>query len=129
MRASDPHIGPHLTEPITTQNFVNTLAQAMIGQIPFSDIEDAIPRMPPWAGALTRLSAGFKYQQSGELEKAATSFRQYHELVPGQQQGWAFTLQPLADNLARQSDEAFRTLEEIDRLEKQQEVIFGKTPS
>jgi LSD1 subclass zinc finger protein len=117
-RARDVPGKPGVPGAITTGNFANVLIQTMLGSIPLADVEAAIPRMPPWAVALTRFTAGFKYLDLGEFEKAAASFREYRKLDRAADQPWAFYLQPLADKLARQCDEAAVTMSAIDSLGK-----------
>jgi tetratricopeptide (TPR) repeat protein len=109
---------PGVPEVIATGNFANVLIETMLGVTPLADVEATIPRMPPWAVALTRFTAGFKYLDLGEFEKAAASFREYRKLDRPADEPWAFDLQPLADKLARQSDQAAATMSGIDSLGK-----------
>ena len=109
---------PGVPEVITTGNFANVLIDTMLGSIPLAEVEAAIPRMPPWAVALTRFTAGFKYLDLGEFEKAAASFREYRKLDRPAGEPWAFNLQPLPDKLARQCDQAAVTMSGIDSLGK-----------
>jgi serine/threonine protein kinase len=117
-RARDVTAAPGVPEVITTGNFANVLIEMMLGSIPLADVEAAIPRMPPWAAALTRFTAGFKHLDLGEFEKAAASFGEYRKLDRAREQPWAFSLQALADKYARQSDQAAATVAEIDALSK-----------
>jgi serine/threonine protein kinase len=117
-RARDGTTQPGVPEVITTGNFASVLIDTMLGTIPLAEVEAAVPRMPPWAGALTRFTASFRYLGSGEFDKAAASFRQYNELHPTTDEPWAFNLQELAGKLARQSDLAAATIAEIDSLSK-----------
>ncbi len=107
---------PGVPEVIATGNFANVLIETMLGLTPLADVEATIPRMPPWAVALTRFTAGFKYLDLGEFEEAAASFREYRKLDRPADEPWAFDLQPLADKLARQSDQAAATMSAIDSL-------------
>jgi hypothetical protein len=116
--ARDVTAAPGVPEAITTGNFANVLIETMCGSIPLADVEAAIPRMPPWAAALTRFTAGFKHLDLGEFEKAASSFGEYHKLERAREQPWAFSLQALAEKLARQSDRAAAILAGIDALSK-----------
>jgi hypothetical protein len=117
-RARDIMVKPRIPEEITTGNFANVLIDTMVGSLPLADVEAAIPRLPPWAVALTRFTAGFKYLEKSEFEKAATSFREYRKLDRTAGQQWAFNLQALADKLARQCDQAAGTMADIDTLAK-----------
>jgi eukaryotic-like serine/threonine-protein kinase len=109
---------PGVPEVIATGNFANVLIETMLGLTPLAEVEATIPRMPPWAVALTRLTAGFKYLDLGEFEKAAASFREYRKPDRLAEEPWAFDLQPLTDTLARQSDQAAATMSGIDSLGK-----------
>jgi len=117
-RARDSTSKHSVPEAITTGNFANVLIDTMLGTIPLDEVEAAIPRMPPWAGALARFTISFRYLGSGEFGKAAVSFRQYRDLPRTADEPWAFNLQELADNLAHQCDQATATLAEIDSLSK-----------
>ncbi len=117
-RARDVTAAPGVPEVITTGNFANVLIEMMLGSIPLADVEATIPRMPPWAAALTRFMAGFKHLDLGEFDKAASSFSEYRKLDRTKEQPWAFSLQALADKYARQSDQAAATVAEIDALSK-----------
>ena len=118
VRARDATAAPGVPEVITTGNFANVLIEMMLGAIPLADVEAAIPRMPPWAVALTRFTAGFKHLDLAEFDKAAASFREYRKLDRAREQPWAFSLQALADKFARQCDQAVMTIAEIDSLSK-----------
>jgi len=117
-RARDIMAKPRIPEHVTTGNFADVLIGTMIGSIPLTDVETAIPRLPPWAAALARFTAGFKYLEIDEFEKAATSFREYRKLDRTDDQQWAFNLQVLADKLARQCDQAAGTMADIETLTK-----------
>jgi hypothetical protein len=113
------HLAPAksgVPEEITSGNFANVLIETMLGVIPLADVEVAIPRMPPWAVALARFTAGFKYLDLGEFEKAAASFREYGKLDRSAAPPWKFNLQPLAERFARQCDQAAVTVSGIDSL-------------
>lgn len=103
-------------EEITSGNLANVLIETMLGVIPLADVEAAIPRMAPWAVALTRFTAGFKHLDLGEFEKAAAAFREYRKLDQSAGAPWKFNLQPLADKLAGQCDQAAVTMSAIDSL-------------
>jgi len=103
-------------EEMTSGNFANVLIETMLGVVPLADVEAAIPRMAPWAVALTRFTAGFKYLDLGEFEKAAAAFREYGKPDRSTEAPWKFNLQPLAERLAGQCDQAAVTVSEIDSL-------------
>ncbi len=116
--AADPLVKPQVPPTITTANFVTTLAQMMLGGLPLAELEKAVPRMPSWAAALTHLTAGFKHIEGNEYAAAAEEFRQYKGMATDDKQSWAFNLQPLADKLAHECDNAALTLDKIAKLKK-----------
>jgi hypothetical protein len=123
IKAVDPRFGAKVPETITMDNLAPVLAQMMLGALPVTDVEAAIPRMPPWAAAVASLSVGFKQVEAGRFSNAAESFRRYHKLPVDDRQRWAFNLQSLADKLARQCDSAARIMDEVDKLERDEK--FG----
>ena len=120
-RIVDPKLKPRVPEEITPTNFIDPLIQTLIGTLPVTELDQAIPRMPAWAAALTEFTVGFKHMQAGEFSDAATEFRAYHKRERDPEQSWAFNLQPLADRLARQCDNAQQTVAEIDKLVQEKE--------
>ncbi len=119
-RAIDPHGRPGIPDKITTSNFASVLASAMMRGVPVADLEAAVPRLPAWAAALTRLTIAFQHLDAGEFPSAAEAFRQYAKLPRDNDQRWAFNLQPLAPKLAGRCDEAATALAGIDALNKDQ---------
>lgn len=120
-RAVDLRIKPHVPATITTGNFVDTLAQVMMGGLPLSALEEARPSMPAWAGALSALVSGFKHLEQHDFAAAAAAFRQYAEMEKDPSQPWAFHLQPLAERLAKECDRTIAALAELDA-----QVLAGK---
>jgi serine/threonine protein kinase len=118
VNAMDPLVKPRVPATITTANFVNPLAQTMMNALPLADLEKAVPQMPPWAAALTHLTAGFKHIEKGQFDRAAAAFRDYKEMTPDDAQQWAFNLQPLADRLAHECDYAAHTLATVSQLKQ-----------
>jgi len=109
-------------DKVTTGNFNDTLAMVMAGEMPLRTLEEALPRLPAWAAALTHFSAGFKYMETGDLQKAAESFRRYRNLPVDDRQRWAFALQPLAENLLRECVTATSFLDELTGLEQANDI-------
>ena len=105
-------------EELTSGNLANVLIETMLGVVPLADMEAAIPRMSPWAVAVMRFTAGFKHLDLGEFEKAAASFRECGQQDRPAAPPWKFNLQPLADRLAGQCDQAAATMSGIDSLGK-----------
>lgn len=118
VNAMDPLVKPRVPAVITPANFVNPLAQTMMNALPLADLEKAVPQMPPWAAALTHLTAGFKHIEKAEFDQAAAAFRAYKDMPPDDAQQWAFNLQPLADKLAHECDNAAHTLAAFSRLKQ-----------
>jgi serine/threonine protein kinase len=107
-----------IPQDITTGNFIDTLVQVMLDEIPLSTLHAAETNMPVWAVGLSELTEGFKHIERGAFGKAAESFRSYVKTEPREDQRWAFNLQPLADGLARSCDSAVNALQNISQLEK-----------
>ncbi len=119
VKAVNPVVPRVVVEPVTINNFIDPLAFVMAGEMPVAKLEDAIPRMPAWAKALSYVSLAFRHLESGELDAAIGAFRHYQQMPPTDDQRWVYNLQPLTEKLARQCEQVRDQLVQIDRLEAQ----------
>ncbi|MEI6085310.1 MAG: protein kinase [Verrucomicrobiota bacterium] len=101
------------TDKITPTNLVEPLAHFMTGEQPAPDLA----KLPAWAAALSQLLIGLKQFDAGKFDEARGTLRSFHQLPVDPTQRWVFTLQGLADKLAKEVESIPATLTEIETLQ------------
>ncbi len=107
-----------IPESITMHNYVETMSQVMVDAIPIEQIEDAFPRMPPWAVTLTQFSLGFKHLEARRYADAALAFRAYRDSNLDDRYQWIFSFQPIDEKLITQCEFAAETIAKIDSYDQ-----------
>lgn len=106
-------------ETVTTGNFVDCLVFTMVNEMPPDALEQALPRLPGWAAALAEVTLAFKDLEKQRLAPASQRFRRYALREPSRPERWVYALQPLAQRLADQCDQALRAAADVTALLEQ----------
>lgn len=108
-------VKPKLADKVTPTNLVGPLLGIMTEILTPDDLEAGLSKAPDWAAALSRFTIGLKQYETGNIEEAQKSLRQYEKLTVDKSQPWAYALQPLARRLADDIERIPAVLAGIDK--------------
>ncbi len=121
-KAEDPLVQPRVPLKITPINFVSPLASVMLHKMSPASMDKAITNMPPWAAALANFNLGLLELQGKSLAKPQSRFEQFADATPDPERKWAYAFQPLATQLAKDCSTVSHTIDEAEKLYKENKL-------